>query len=109
MFRSQTFLCFLHALFFITTLLAPKISEAQKFLQEGTVGAEHWLSVNQSRFEESFPTPETLHQSFDGIPFKELPIVHIKATKNNTLINAVTFEVSNCRYGDKLLPSTRLL
>ncbi|VDD90843.1 unnamed protein product [Enterobius vermicularis] len=71
---------------------APKISEAQKFLQEGTVGAEHWLSVNQSRFEESFPTPETLHQSFDGIPFKELPIVHIKATKNNTLINAVTFE-----------------
>ncbi|VDN44924.1 unnamed protein product [Gongylonema pulchrum] len=53
---------------------------------EGTVGGASWVPVNLSHFEKRLPTVEIFKQQFDGIPFEELPIVHIKASRNNTLI-----------------------
>lgn len=35
-----------------------------------------------------FPTQNTATQIFNGIPYNQLPIVHIKATNNNTIISA---------------------
>jgi ribosomal protein S11 len=35
-----------------------------------------------------FPTKESMDILVDGIPFKDIPIVHIKATGNNTIIIA---------------------
>ena len=40
------------------------------------------------------PVPATMKQLFDGIPFDELPVAHIKATKNNTIINVRDKHVS---------------
>ena len=34
-----------------------------------------------------FPTPDTPNRLFDEIPFKDLPIIHIKTTKNNTIFS----------------------
>ncbi|CAG5120524.1 unnamed protein product [Candidula unifasciata] len=36
----------------------------------------------------SFPTLETHSQSFNGIKYTDLPIVHVRATYNNTIIAA---------------------
>lgn len=47
------------------------------------------LSINTSDVDERLPTPETMKQLFNGVPFEELPIVYIKATKNNTLIHCI--------------------
>lgn len=35
-----------------------------------------------------FPTKESMDILVDGVPFKDIPIVHIKATGNNTIIIA---------------------
>ncbi|CAG2165894.1 unnamed protein product [Oppiella nova] len=37
-----------------------------------------------------FPTPDTPNTLHDDIPFKELPILHMKTTKNNTVMALVT-------------------
>jgi len=34
-----------------------------------------------------FPTPDTPNRLFDEMPFKDLPIIHIKTTKNNTIFS----------------------
>lgn len=34
-----------------------------------------------------FPTPDTPNRLFDEIPYKDLPIIHIKTTKNNTIFS----------------------
>lgn len=63
-------------------------------LTEGTIGGLGWVPVNLSHFEQRLPTVEIFKQHFDGIPFEELPIVHIKATRNNTLITVTDHKVS---------------
>ncbi|KAI6205174.1 hypothetical protein M3Y94_00762700 [Aphelenchoides besseyi] len=37
----------------------------------------------------NLPTIETIRKDFFGVPFMELPIVYIKATRNNTLIHVI--------------------
>ncbi|VDK76909.1 unnamed protein product [Litomosoides sigmodontis] len=76
--------------------------EMQRPLTEGTVGGSGWVPVNLSNFYDRLPTVEVLKQQFDGIPFEELPIVHVKASRNNTLItvtdhryNIITY--TSCR------------
>uniref|UniRef100_A0A0N5B0N6 30S ribosomal protein S11, chloroplastic n=1 Tax=Syphacia muris TaxID=451379 RepID=A0A0N5B0N6_9BILA len=64
--------------------------KAMKIAMEGTIGSEPSFSI--SKYDSFLPTPEILKQSFNGIPYGEIPILHIKATKNNTLINAVDAE-----------------
>ena len=41
------------------------------------------------------PTVETMKQIFDGIPYEDLPIVHIKASKNNTIITVTDAKVNS--------------
>uniref|UniRef100_A0AC35GVD4 Ribosomal protein S11 n=1 Tax=Panagrolaimus sp. PS1159 TaxID=55785 RepID=A0AC35GVD4_9BILA len=65
-----------------------------KFMQgevntfEGTHGAQSYVAVNTQNVNQYLPLPETMKKEFNGIPYNELPILHIKATKNNTLIHA---------------------
>lgn len=60
---------------------------------EGTVGSEKWRTIDTSNFDDRLPGPELLTTSFDGILYKDLPIVYIKATKNNTLITVTDSDV----------------
>uniref|UniRef100_A0A0N4ZRJ7 30S ribosomal protein S11 n=1 Tax=Parastrongyloides trichosuri TaxID=131310 RepID=A0A0N4ZRJ7_PARTI len=69
---------------------------------EGTSGSESWLAVDTSHIDDQLPGPDILKTSFDGILYEDLPIVYIKATKNNTLItvtdskyNIITY--TSCR------------
>lgn len=43
-----------------------------------------------------FPNIDTPDKLFDGIPFKELPIFNIKATKNNTIMSLTDFKGKLC-------------
>uniref|UniRef100_A0A0K0DCL4 30S ribosomal protein S11 n=1 Tax=Angiostrongylus cantonensis TaxID=6313 RepID=A0A0K0DCL4_ANGCA len=56
---------------------------------EGTTGAGQLTTVNLHGIESRFPTAETMKMQFDGIPYCELPIAYIKATKNNTLVTVM--------------------
>lgn len=67
--------------------------EMQTPLTEGTVGGSGWVPVNLSNFYNRLPTVEIFKQQFDGIPFEELPIVHVKASRNNTLITVTDHKV----------------
>jgi small subunit ribosomal protein S11 len=40
--------------------------------------------------DDMFPTEGTPDALFDGIRFNDLPIVHIKSTPNNTIINVTS-------------------
>lgn len=60
---------------------------------EGTAGAGSYVAVNTSNINKFLPLPETMKQVFNGIVYEELPIVYIKASKNNTLIHAVDHKV----------------
>uniref|UniRef100_A0A1I7XM20 SET domain-containing protein n=1 Tax=Heterorhabditis bacteriophora TaxID=37862 RepID=A0A1I7XM20_HETBA len=69
---------------------------------EGTLGADKRNAVNTKEAYSRFPTPQTLKELFGGIPYNELPIVYVKATKNNTLVtvtdhknNVITY--TSCR------------
>lgn len=42
--------------------------------------------------EDLFPDVNTPNRLFDGIPYKELPIFNIKATRNNTIISLTDFK-----------------
>ncbi|CAD5232247.1 unnamed protein product [Bursaphelenchus xylophilus] len=71
-------------------------------LMDGTVGTESYAAVNVKGYERRLPTSETLKQKFFGVPFTELPMVYIKSTRNNTLIqvtdhkyNVITY--TSCR------------
>ncbi|TKR88673.1 hypothetical protein L596_012879 [Steinernema carpocapsae] len=80
-----------------------KIASTEIAASEGTTGAaETWISVDTSKLDRFLPTPEIFKQKFNGIAYEELPIVYIKATKNNTLIqvtdhkfNVITY--TSCR------------
>lgn len=62
-------------------------------LTEGTVGGSGWVPVSLSNFQDRLPTVEIFKQKFDGISFEELPIVHVKASRNNTLITVTDHNV----------------
>lgn len=52
---------------------------------EGSVGER--LDVGPYDKICEFPTPDTPNRLFDDIPFKDIPILHIKSTKNNTIFS----------------------
>lgn len=66
-----------------------QIAGPQQEVMEGTVGAGQALAVNLNSIESRLPTSETLKQLYDGVPYAELPIAYVKATKNNTLITVM--------------------
>lgn len=66
-----------------------RVVGASKEVMEGTKGAGRLAAINLHGVESRFPTAETLKMEFDGIPYCELPIVYIKATKNNTLVTVM--------------------
>ncbi|CAJ0933598.1 unnamed protein product, partial [Mesorhabditis belari] len=66
-----------------------KVSPAQQDAFDGTAGSELTVPVNLKGAESRLPTAETYKELFNGIPFSDLPMVYIKATKNNTLVQAV--------------------
>uniref|UniRef100_F1L8D3 28S ribosomal protein S11 n=1 Tax=Ascaris suum TaxID=6253 RepID=F1L8D3_ASCSU len=64
-----------------------KITRSEQTALEGTAGATDTLiSVDTSNWDRRLPTPETMKQLYNGVRFDELPIVYIKASKNNTLV-----------------------
>ncbi|CAJ0567527.1 unnamed protein product, partial [Mesorhabditis spiculigera] len=66
-----------------------KLSPEQKEVFEGTTGSNAAVPVSIRDFSQRLPTPETLKQEFNGIPYADLPTVYVKATKNNTLVQAI--------------------
>ncbi|OZC07610.1 ribosomal protein S11 [Onchocerca flexuosa] len=72
--------------------------EMQRPISEGTVGGSGWVPVNLSNFYDCLPTVEIFKQQFDGIAFEELPIVHVKASRNNTLITVTDHKYNIITY-----------
>ncbi|KAL6741998.1 hypothetical protein Aduo_015198 [Ancylostoma duodenale] len=66
-----------------------KVTGAAKEVMEGTAGAGRFTAVSLHGIESRLPTAETMKTEFDGIPYCDLPIVYIKATKNNTLVTVM--------------------
>ncbi|KAH7641474.1 mitochondrial ribosomal protein S11 [Dermatophagoides farinae] len=60
---------------------------------EGAHG-ERSIEVETTGFNRicEFPAVDTPERLFDNIPFKLLPIIHIKSTKNNTLFQLTTHD-----------------
>ncbi|MFH4974107.1 hypothetical protein AB6A40_000816 [Gnathostoma spinigerum] len=75
-----------------------KVMKEQLPTNEGTVGADSWYSVDTSAIDQRLPTVEVFKQLYDGIPFEELPIVHVKATYNNTLITVTDYKFNLITY-----------
>ncbi|KAE9549621.1 hypothetical protein FO519_007162 [Halicephalobus sp. NKZ332] len=67
-------------------------------LFEGTTGAQSYVAVNTSNINKYLPLPEMMKEKFNGILFEELPIVYIKASKNNTLVHAVDHKFNYITY-----------
>ncbi|VDN53902.1 unnamed protein product [Dracunculus medinensis] len=65
---------------------------------EGTVGSEQWLSIDTSSIDEHLPTVEIYKQRFNGILFEELPIVYIKVSRNNTIIEGRDYKFNSIMY-----------
>lgn len=61
--------------------------------------ASSLLSINTAEVDRHLPTAATMCEQFDGVPFYKLPVVHIKATPNNTIMH--TFNVVNVCKGGK--------
>uniref|UniRef100_A0A1I7VSJ5 28S ribosomal protein S11, mitochondrial n=1 Tax=Loa loa TaxID=7209 RepID=A0A1I7VSJ5_LOALO len=72
--------------------------EMERPLTEGTVGGSGWVPVSLLNFYNRLPTVEIFKQHFDGIPFEELPIVHVKASRNNTLITVTDHKYNIITY-----------
>lgn len=66
-----------------------RIGTGQVETMEGTTGAGTQTAVNTSSLEARLPTAETLKQQFDGVAYNELPLVYIRASKNNTLVTVM--------------------
>uniref|UniRef100_A0A914HHL5 Ribosomal protein S11 n=1 Tax=Globodera rostochiensis TaxID=31243 RepID=A0A914HHL5_GLORO len=58
----------------------------------GMAGSKSLLSMNTADIDRQLPTAMTLVQQFDGVPFRELPVVHIKASPNNTIIHVFNIQ-----------------
>lgn len=67
-------------------------------IAEGTVGGSGWVPVSLTNFHDRLPTVEIFKQQFDGIPFEELPIVHVKASRNNTLVTVTDHKYNIITY-----------
>ncbi|XP_054167212.1 30S ribosomal protein S11-like [Oppia nitens] len=50
---------------------------------EGSHGEQHFVGPYDKICD--FPTVDTPNQLYDDVPYKDLPVLHIKCTKNNTL------------------------
>lgn len=48
---------------------------------------ERYFWLDRSMLKDRFPTLETMNTLYDGIPFKDLPIVNMRSTKNNTIVS----------------------
>jgi len=84
---------------------------------ESNVSVEMSSTKNRSF---SFTDLDTLDRLFNGVPFKDIPIVHIKVSKNNTLITCApegsmntilknscgTEGFKNCRKGTNVAAQT---
>uniref|UniRef100_A0A8R1E042 Ribosomal protein S11 n=1 Tax=Caenorhabditis japonica TaxID=281687 RepID=A0A8R1E042_CAEJA len=66
-----------------------RIAGAQVETMEGTTGAGVQTAVNSSSLDARLPVAETLKQQFDGVAYNELPLVYIRASKNNTLVTVM--------------------
>ncbi|CAL2044602.1 unnamed protein product [Caenorhabditis brenneri] len=66
-----------------------RLGTGQIETMEGTTGAGTQTAVNTSSLEARLPTAETLKQQFDGVAYNELPLVYIRASKNNTLVTVM--------------------
>ncbi|CAA99938.1 Ribosomal protein S11 [Caenorhabditis elegans] len=66
-----------------------RIGTGQVETMEGTTGAGIQTAVNTSSIDARLPTAETLKQQFDGVAYHELPLVYIRASKNNTLVTVM--------------------
>uniref|UniRef100_A0A1I7XXH5 28S ribosomal protein S11, mitochondrial n=1 Tax=Steinernema glaseri TaxID=37863 RepID=A0A1I7XXH5_9BILA len=76
-----------------------KLARSQMAAVEGTVGAaESWIAVDTSNVDRHLPTPETMKQQYNGVSYDELPIVYIKATKNNTLVQVTDYKYNIITY-----------
>ncbi|VDK23097.1 unnamed protein product [Anisakis simplex] len=76
-----------------------KLTRSERIALEGTAGAmETLISVDTSSIDHRLPTPETMKQLYNGIPFDELPIVFIKASKNNTLVMVTDYKFNIITY-----------
>ncbi|KAK6108729.1 Ribosomal protein S11 family protein [Brugia pahangi] len=72
--------------------------EMETPIAEGTVGGSGWVPVSLTNFHDRLPTVEIFKQQFDGIPFEELPIVHVKASRNNTLVTVTDHKYNIITY-----------
>lgn len=54
---------------------------------EGTVGEKN-VAVDSLIYDtqEIFPTADSMNKLFDGVPFKDLPVINIRVTHNNTIL-----------------------
>ncbi|XP_014207246.1 28S ribosomal protein S11, mitochondrial [Copidosoma floridanum] len=59
---------------------------------EGTLGEKIIDIEKLSEQEGLFPDVNTPNRLFNGIPFKELPVVNIKVTRNNTIMTLTDFK-----------------
>lgn len=50
--------------------------------------------MDTSNIDKYMPTAETLRKEFFGIPYEKIPLVFIKASKNNTIIDIKDSNVS---------------
>lgn len=75
-------------------LSGTRVAKSRITTMEGTVGSEQWLSIDTSSIDEHLPTVEIYKQRFNGILFEELPIVYIKVSRNNTIIEGRDYKVS---------------
>ncbi|EFP05847.1 hypothetical protein CRE_27425 [Caenorhabditis remanei] len=66
-----------------------RIGTGQVETMEGTTGAGAQTAINTSSLDSRLPTAETLKQQFDGVAYHELPLVYIRASKNNTLVTVM--------------------
>ncbi|XP_066140996.1 small ribosomal subunit protein uS11 [Euwallacea fornicatus] len=57
-------------------------------MDEGTAG-EKTAAIDQILHEKQqmFPTSDSANRLFDGVPFKNLPIVNVRVSHNNTIFN----------------------
>ncbi|KAJ8678862.1 hypothetical protein QAD02_014649 [Eretmocerus hayati] len=56
------------------------------------VAGESSTDISLGAQEDIFPDVHTPDRLFDGIPYKELPIINIKACKNNTILSLTDFK-----------------
>ena len=54
-----------------------------------------YVAVNTENVSKFLPLPEMMKKEFAGMAFEELPILYIKATKNNTLMHAMDYKVNH--------------